>query len=113
MASTQRSYRDPVSAQSGNLQPLFAPVSVETSRQPAILKALDFHKGRVKWRASKTNYTFLAMDDGREVYLHRDDFDGEWPPRYHKSVKFERLLYTQHKKCAWRAKEAEMLGEKR
>ena len=74
-----------------------------------MLPAMALQKGRVKWSSSKKNFCYLSMDDGRDVFLHRDDFDGEWPPQYHKSLKFE-LLETGHKTCPWRAKCAELLG---
>jgi hypothetical protein len=52
------------------------------------------------------------MADGRDVFLHRDDFQGDWPPLYYKSLKFE-LLETGHKICPRRAKHAELIGDRR
>jgi len=61
--------------------------------------------GTVKWPASRKTYTYLVMPDGQDVFLHQDDFDGDWPPRYRGTVEFD-LLETGHKTCPLRAKEA-------
>jgi hypothetical protein len=108
MASTRIAYRNPELPQSENLPPLRRPASPEHSRQ-AMLPALVFEKGRVKWSSAKKNFCYLTMDDGRDVFLHRDDFDGEWPPSYYKAIKFE-LIETAHKTCPRRAKLAERMG---
>ena len=70
---------------------------------------MHFEKGRVKWSSPKKPFCFITMPDGRDVFLHQDDFAGDWPPRYCKSVKFE-LLDTGHKTCQLRAKHAELIG---
>jgi cold shock CspA family protein len=68
--------------------------------------------GTVKWPATRKNYTYLTMPDGRDVFLHRDDFTiGEWPPRYRSQIEFE-LLETGHKTCPLRAKDAKPTGAK-
>jgi cold shock CspA family protein len=67
--------------------------------------------GHVKWPATRKNYTYLTMADGRDVFLHRDDFNGPWPPRYWSEVEFE-LLETGHKTCPFRAKDAKPAGVK-
>ena len=104
-------YSNPVSAESGNFRPLGAQVSPGHSRQP-MLSSPAFQKGRVKWSSSKKPFCYLTMADGRDVFLHRDDFQGDWPPPYYKSLKFE-LLETGHKICPRRAKHAELIGDGR
>jgi cold shock CspA family protein len=66
-------------------------------------------KGHVKWSNPKKPFCYLTLDDGRDVFLHRDDFEGEWPPTYYQTLKFE-LLKTGHKTCPLRAKHAALIG---
>lgn len=67
--------------------------------------------GTVKWSTTRKNYTVLKLSDGREAFLHRDDFEGDWPPRYHGTIQFESLIDTPSQPCKWRAKEAKLEGK--
>jgi cold shock CspA family protein len=60
---------------------------------------------KVKWSTARKNFCYLTLADGRDVFLHKDDFTGEWPPRYRDAVGFD-LLETGHKTCPLRAKDA-------
>jgi cold shock CspA family protein len=63
--------------------------------------------GYVKWATVKKNYTYLVMPDGQDVYIHKDDFEGDWPPPYRRTVEFD-LLEVNHPRCKYRAKEAQL-----
>ena len=62
----------------------------------------------MKWATSRKNFTYLTMADGQDVFLHQDDFDGTWPPKYRDTVEFE-LLEVNHPRCKFRAKDAKPL----
>jgi hypothetical protein len=111
-------YRNPAALPSENSSPR-RPANSEHSRQP--LKSPnqqlpfivdddhDLEKGHVVWSDPQRNYTFLEMEDGRQVHLHRNDFAGDWPPPYHKLVVFK-LIPTPQQKCKWKAKFAKRPG---
>lgn len=59
----------------------------------------------VKWSTARKPFCYLTMPDGRDVFLHQDDFDGDWPPPYRAAVEFA-LLENNHPRCKFRAKNA-------
>lgn len=60
----------------------------------------------VKWSDPAQNFCYLKLADEREAFLHRDDFDGNWPPRRMHTVLFSTLIESNHPRCKWRAKDA-------
>ncbi len=106
MPSTAVALHNSVPSPSRNLQPVSSHLRRDHSRDVENFPLIPARKtGTVKWPATRKTYTYLTMPDGRDVFLHQDDFDGQWPPRYCGEVEFD-LIETGHKTCAWRAKEA-------
>jgi hypothetical protein len=70
---------------------------------------MHFEKGRVKWSHPKKPFCILTMESGRDVFLHQNDFAGEWPPRYYKLIRFE-AVETPGQKCPFKALNAEVCG---
>jgi cold shock CspA family protein len=67
-------------------------------------------RAKVKFIPHGKNFGYVTLADGRDAFLHRDDFDGEWPPRPNRTVLFSKLIESNHWRCKWRAKDA-MLPE--
>lgn len=65
----------------------------------------------VKWSTHKKNFCILKLSDSREVFLHADDFEGEWPPKYWATVEFT-PLETPGQRTPIRAKEARIAEAK-
>jgi hypothetical protein len=110
-ASTAIASHNSTLAQRENLRPVSIDLQGQHSRhvenRPPAPPAV--HAGTVKFLTSK-NYCYLKLADGRDAFLHQDDYDGDWPPPYMKTVVFERLIDTKHPKNRWRAKEARRRG---
>ena len=64
----------------------------------------------MKYSTPAKNFCYLKLADGREVFLHRDDFEGAWPPQMKHTVLFSILIQSNHPRCRWRAKEASLPG---
>lgn len=95
-----------------NLRPVLSDLRLEHSRHvekrlPSVNKS-----GSVKWSTARKNYCVLTLPDKREAFLHRDDFEGDWPPRFPESVDFEELIDTPGQPCPVRAKEARLAEAK-
>jgi cold shock CspA family protein len=114
MASTAQSYRKSPSPESGNLLPLRPPVPAENPHQKSPDAPLDsgLSRSRVKWSTSTKNFCYVQLEDGREAFLHRDDFAGNWPPQLKHTVLFSILIHNKHSRCAWRIKDALLPGER-
>ncbi len=110
MPSIAVASHNPTPAPRENLLPVLSELRRDHSRHVENFPAPSLRKtGKVKWHATKKNFTYVTMADGQDVFLHQDDFDGDWPPPYHKSVEFD-LLENNHPRCKFRAKEARLLG---
>jgi hypothetical protein len=68
-----------------------------------------FDLGRVRYVTQK-NYVHLDMDDGRVVFMHKDQYGGNWPPPYYTLVKFK-IVKGSYVKNPWKATLAEPCGE--
>jgi hypothetical protein len=120
MASTAREYQIPMPPKRENLSPVSSDLrrhpqhpQPEQLPLPPAVRSPERLRGSVKWGSPQKNFCYLQLPDGRDVFLHRDDFSGEWPPRYMHTVIFE-LIKTGHRVCGLRAKEANTVeAEKR
>lgn len=77
--------------------PIPAPVPDSSGLRRATVKVV--HRGK--------NFGYVTLFDGREAYLHRDDFRGDWPPRPNRTVLFSKLIESKNPAfCQWRVKGA-------
>ncbi len=110
MASTARDYQIPMDSKRESLRPVSRDLHAHSPRSTAPLAPSDSRKrALVKWSNPQKNFCYLTLPDQRDVFLHRDDFAGEWPPQYMKTVIFE-LVESGHRSCPLRAKEANIVG---
>jgi len=65
-------------------------------------------RGSVKFPPRKKNFCILTFDDGLEAFLHRESFDGDWPPPYRKTVEFD-AIESAHPRTRFRAENAQLV----
>ena len=115
MPSTAIASHNSIPPQRENFRPVSSDLRLESppggNRPPADSPKNDARTGTPKWSTARKNFLILKMPDGREVFLHADDFSGDWPPPYRSKIKFN-LLETGHKTCPLRAKDAEPVEAK-
>lgn len=69
-----------------------------------------FHRAVVDFSTSAKNFCYVKISDGRRAFLHRDDFEGSWPPQKLHTVLFTTLIRNHHPRCEWRIKDACLPG---
>jgi cold shock CspA family protein len=110
MAATAPDYRTSAPAQRETLRPVPSHLGRDHSRHVENFPIAPSRAiATVKWSTARKNFCYLTLRDGRDVFLHRDDFAPEWPPKYRDAVEFD-LVETGHKTCPLRAKDARTAG---